>query len=55
MGFHMMRSSLLTGATVLAVTLASLTATLSYGADAYALASRNAAPALDAGTGIFGQ
>jgi hypothetical protein len=50
-----MRSSLLTGATVLALTLASLTATLSDGAQAYAQARRNTALALDAGTGIFGR
>jgi hypothetical protein len=50
-----MRSSLLTGLTILAVTLASLVATLSAGAESYAQARRNAAPALRAGTGIVGQ
>jgi hypothetical protein len=55
MGFRMMRSSLLTGAAVLTVTLASLVATLSWGAESYAQVRRNAAPALGAGTDIVGQ
>jgi hypothetical protein len=55
MGVRMMRSSLLTGAAVLAVTLASLAATLSSGAESYAQARRNAASALRAGTDIVGQ
>jgi len=55
MGFRMMRSSLLAGAMVLAVTLASLAATLSDGTDAYSQARRNAVPVMDAGTGIIGQ
>jgi hypothetical protein len=55
MGFRMMRSSLLTGGAIVAVTLASLVATLSSGAESYAQARRNAAPVLAAGTGIVGQ
>ena len=47
MGFRRMRSSFLTGAAIVAVTLASLVATLSSGAESYAQARRNAAPVLD--------